>query len=109
MAAKGSELITVQRQSTKNSDGDKTPGEVVGLLERCIVLPRASSENSDRGITGVKGYTVWAPQPVTFEVKASDVIVVRGEECGVDGAVQDWRNKRGRKLGLLFQTMRYGV
>jgi hypothetical protein len=57
----------------------------------------------------IEGFTVWAPAPISFEVHATDVIVVRGEEHGVEGAVGDWRNKRGKFLGLLFQTSRYGV
>ena len=109
MAAKGSELITVQRQPTVNSDGDKTPGEVVGVLKHCIVMPRASSENAERGIVSISGYSVWCPAPVNIDVKGSDVIVVRGHEHGVEGVVGDWRDKRGRRLGLLFQTKGYGV
>jgi hypothetical protein len=109
MAAKGSELVSVQRQPTTNSDGDKAPGEMVGVLKRCIVMPRASRENAERGIVSIEGYTVWAPAPIDIEVRASDVIVVRGKEYGVDGVVGDWRNRRGKFVGLLFQTTRYGV
>lgn len=105
---KGSENLTVQRQPTRNSDGDKTPGEVVGILRRCIVMPRASTERAERGITSIAGFTVWAPEPITIEVRATDVIVVRGFEHGIDGVPGDWR-KGKRKMGLLFQTVHYGV
>lgn len=109
MAAKGSELVSVQRAPSEDAFGDKQPGEMVGLLKRCIIMPRASRENAERGIVSIEGFTVWAPAPVTIEVLATDVIVVRGEEYGVDGVVGDWRNKRGKFLGLLFQTSRYGI
>jgi hypothetical protein len=109
MAAKGSELVSVQRQATTNSDGDKTPGEMVGVLRRCIVMPRASSENAERGIVSISGYSIWCPAPIPFEVKATDVIVVRGHEQGVEGVVGDWRNKKGKPMGILFQTKGYGV
>jgi hypothetical protein len=99
----------VQAAPTKDRNGDKTPGEVRGVLKRCIVMPRASRESAERGIVSIEGYTVWAPAPIAFQVKATDVIVVRGKELGVDGVVGDWRNKRGKFLGLLFQTTRYGV
>lgn len=109
MAKKGSELVSVQRQATTNSDEDKVPGEMVGVLKNCIVMPRASSENADRGIRSIAGYTVFAPAPVAIEVRATDVIIVRGKEHGVDGVVGDWRNRRGKFVGLLFQTTGYGV
>jgi len=109
MAAKGSELVSVQRQASPNSFGDKEPGAMVGVLTRCIVMPRASSENAARGIVSISGYTIWCPAPIPFEVRATDVIVVRGHEQGVEGVVGDWRNKRGKALGILFQTKGYGV
>jgi hypothetical protein len=109
MPAKGTELVSVQAAGDTNGDGDPIPGEMRGVLKRCIVMPRASRENAERGIVSIEGYTIWAPAPITFPVLASDVIVVRGKELGVDGVVGDWRNKRGKFLGLLFQTTRYGV
>ena len=109
MAAKGSETVLVRAKPIVNGDGDKTPGAVRGELKRCIILPRASSETAERGIVAIEGFTVWAPAPVLFTVLASDVMVIRGKEYGVEGAVGDWRNKRGKFLGLLFQTTRYGV
>jgi len=45
MAKRGSENVSVQRQATTNSDGDKVPGEMVGVLKRCLIIPRASSED----------------------------------------------------------------
>lgn len=111
---KGSENVTVQRAG-KTRTGDVTPGVVVGMLRRCIVIPRASSERADRGIVSIEGFTVWAPMPqpktdwpADAELKSTDYIIVRGEEHQIEGSPSDWQ-KKGREVWLSFQTKRYGT
>lgn len=108
MAKKGKENITIQRRPEETRTGDRAPGEVAGVLRRCLVWPRASSEQADRGTVTIEGYNVWAPAPIAFEISSDDVVVVRGHEHEIEGVPGDWQ-KRGKMLGLLFQTKRYGT
>lgn len=108
MPKKGKEIVTVRRQSTKDRYGNRVLGEVVGQLKRCIVYPRASSEDSDRGIVAIDGQNVWAPSPLKIDVYATDDVEIRGELHSIEGKPGDWR-KSGKRLGLLFQTERYGA
>lgn len=107
MAAKGVEDVLVRRAPTQDRLGDPVPGEVVGILENCIVWPRSTSENADRGRVTIEGQNVWVPAPVSIVPKASDVVEIRGEMHNIDGAVGDWRKKTGKRKGLLFATTRY--
>jgi hypothetical protein len=107
MAAKGTESVVVRRAPTKDRLGDPVPGEVVGTLESCIVWPRSSIEAADRGIVGIDGFHVWAPAPAAVEPLGSDVVEIRGDTYNIEGTPGDWRTKRGRKKGLLFEVSRY--
>lgn len=107
MAAKGTEEVVVRRAPTKDRLGDVVPGEVVGTLTRCIVWPRSSSEDSNRGIVTIEGLTVFVPAPVATMPLGSDVVEVRGQTHQIEGAVGDWRKKNGRKVGIMFETTRY--
>lgn len=111
---RGTENVTVQRAGTPTRTGDETPGAVVGVLRGCHVLPRASTENADRGIVSIEGFSVivpWpqpAPWPTDAEVLATDKIIVRGKEHTVEGVPGEWV-KRGKMTALIFQTKRYGT
>jgi hypothetical protein len=83
------------------------PGAVVGDLTRCIVWPRSSTEDANRGRVGIDGYHIWAPDPQVVTPEATDVVEVRGETHNIEGRPGDWRNKRGKKKGLLFEVSRY--
>ena len=109
MAKRGTETVEVRRRPTKDPMGDPVPGEKVGDLTACIIWPRSSSEQAERGTVSIEGFNVWAPAPYAVTPKATDVVVVRGEEHEVEGVPGDWRTKRGRQQGLLFQTKRYGT
>ena len=108
MPKKGKETVVVHRQATKDRYGDRVLGPVVGELKYCKVWPRASSEDSDRGTIAIDGLNIWAPQPITLDLLATDEVEVRGDIHSIEGAPGDWR-KNGKALGLLFQTMRYGA
>jgi uncharacterized protein YfaP (DUF2135 family) len=109
MPKRGTETVEIRRAPTKDRFGDIVPGAKVGDLKNCIVWPRSSSENSDRGIISIDGHHVWAPDPVDFDFSAEDVAVVRGNEEQVEGTPGDWRKASGTKLGILFETKRYGT
>lgn len=108
MAAKGSDDVVVRRPATTDRMGDYVPGEVVGTLRRCIIFPRSTTEDSGRGRVTIDGQTVWAPDPVAVVPDSADEVEVRGTIYQIEGAVGDWRNKRGKRLGLMFEVRRYG-
>lgn len=108
MPKKGKETVVVRRQATKDRYGNRVPGAVVGELKRCLVYPRASTENAERGTVAIDGQNVWAPVPIRIEVLATDEVEVRGELQSIEGKPGDW-HKNGKRLGLLFQTMKYGA
>jgi hypothetical protein len=107
MAARGTESVVVKRPPTPSRLGDPTTGAVVGTLENCIVWPRSSTENADRGIVGMEGFHIWAPAPTAVVPDSSDVVEVRGATYNIEGTPGDWRTKRGRQKGLLFEVGRY--
>lgn len=108
MAKRGVETAIVSRPGVRTRLGDLTPGAVVGPLTGCIVWPRTSSENADRGVVIIDGYEVWAPAPITIDIKATDVINVRGEDWNIEGRPGDYR-KNGVKLGLMLLLKRSGI
>lgn len=124
MAAKGSETATVWRAMPGTPDDDfygDEPGEDrmagVAVLDRCIIYPRASSTDGERGLHTVEGLhifvphdeVVWDPaQPeADRELRPEDKVIARGEEWMLEGAVGDWRKKDGRRIGYLFEVMRW--
>lgn len=107
MTAKGTETVVVRKPPEEDRFGNKKPGAVVGSLERCIIWPRSSTEESNRGIVGVDGYHVWAPEPYAVTPDAADIVEIRGVSYNIEGQPGDWRNRRGKKKGLLFETSRY--
>ena len=109
MPKQGTETVVVRRASTRNRNGDRVLGEVVGELTRCIIWPRSSTETANRGIVAIDGHNVWAPSPVTLDVRATDEVEVRGETYQIEGKPGDWRKPNGIEQGLLFQTKQYGT
>jgi hypothetical protein len=95
MAAKGTETAEVFAAPMRDRVNNVTPGAKKGDLKRCIVIPRSSDENAERGTVIIEGYTVWAPAPVAIEVTALDVVKVRGKQWSIEGVPGDWRNRRG--------------
>jgi hypothetical protein len=108
VTAKGAEKVVVRKAATRNRTGDVIPGAVVGTLDRCIVWPRSSTETADRGIVGIDGFHVWAPAPNAVTPSGSDSVEIRGGIYEIEGQPGDWRSRRGRKKGLLFEVTKYG-
>ena len=121
MAKKGAETAVVRRMV--KSDEDDFYGDVgstesgVAVLDRCIVWPRASTSDDSRGVTTVEGLHIFVPPdelewdpslPVEErELRPQDKVTVRGEDWMLDGAVGDWRRPRGKRVGYLFEVVRW--
>lgn len=108
MAKRGNETVVISRAPTIDRLGDKVPGSVVGSLTSCIVWPRESTEDANRGVIILDGYTVWAPAPIAIEVRATDTVALRGKDWNIEGVPGDFR-KNGRKLGLMLMLKRSGL
>ncbi|MDQ3275339.1 MAG: hypothetical protein M3Q39_10015 [Actinomycetota bacterium] len=116
MAARGTETVLFIRPGQANRLGEPGAEVIVATLEECIIYPRSSSEQGDRGIHTIRGLHIAAPQDaVVFasglagadqELRGSDEIEARGQRWVVDGAVGDWRKKDGEPVVYLFETMR---
>lgn len=123
MAQKGTETATVRRKAEGDDDADFYGDEVeetmtaVAVLDKCIVWPRASTSSTERGVTTIEGLhifvphdeVVWAPG-LTFdeqELLPEDKVTIRGKDWQLDGAVGDWRKKRGNRVGFLFEVTRW--
>jgi hypothetical protein len=105
---RGTETVTVIR----SSGGFDHNGDPVGAVDEhdltnCIVWPRTSTENAERGIVPLSGYNIWSPPGV--DVKATDKIRVRDEINEVEGVPADHRKLSGRRWGVLVVTKRVGA
>src|SRR5690349_17221296 len=107
MAAKGTETVTVFEKGTRDRVNNVVDGPEKGVLTRCIIFPRSTDESSDRGTITIEGYNVWAPAPIGFPLSSTDVVVARGRKWSVEGVPGDWRNKRGKKLGVLLTLQKF--
>jgi len=123
MVAKGSETATIRRKGQGDADDDfyDEPREElmhgVAVLDRCVVWPRASSSDSGRGVTTIEGLHIFVPHSEVFwdpalpeaeqELRPEDQVFVRGKAWQLDGAVGDWRKKRGNRVGFLFEVVRW--
>lgn len=123
MAAKGSETVTVRRvmPAAPGSDDDfygsapEAREAGVAVLDRCIIWPRASSSDSGRGVTTIEGLHIFVPHDEVFwdptlteqELLPEDKVTARGQDWELDGAVGDWRKKRGNRIGFLFEVKRW--
>lgn len=115
MPAKGVEELVIRREQ-RDRYGDVIGEVAVAYQAQAILWPRASIETSDRGVVTIEGLhvfvpdgqTTWAPgvAPEDQEIRPTDVITARYESWEIDGAVGDWRKKRGNKVGLLYEVKR---
>lgn len=115
MPAKGTEELVVRR-GVKDRYGDITDEMAVAYQAQAILWPRAASETSDRGVVTIEGYhvfvpagqTTWAPSIPESEqaILPTDRITARSDSWEIDGAVGDWRKKRGNRVGLLYEIKR---
>lgn len=108
MAQRGTEDVVVKRPAKPSRTGDPGAPTDLGTLKDCIVWPRSTDENANRGTVTIEGYNVWAPAPVAVVPKSTDIVHVRGVDWQIEGVPGDWR-KRGRKVGILFAVMKYGT
>jgi hypothetical protein len=109
MATEGSETVVVRSKPTRSSVGDETPGAIKGTKKNALIWPRTSDETSERGTRVIDGLMIFLPDPVGFEIVATDRIEARGKTWEVDGAAGDYRKRSGVKKGLLVATIRGGV
>lgn len=84
MAAK--EDVWVIPAGGSDQFGDPLPSGEPIYVRGCTVLPRKSTESAQGGIVIVSGYEVLIkPPPRDLTVRASDSIIVRGEEQQIEG------------------------
>ena len=121
MAKKGAETATVRREMSSDQGDFYGDTDVVergiAVLDKCIVWPRASSSDSGRGVTTIEGLHIFVPHDEVFwdptlpvdeqELLPDDKVTVRGKDWMLDGAVGDWRKKRGNRVGYLFEVRRW--
>lgn len=109
MAIKGKEEVILVRPGEVDRNGDPTgDATTMGIFEQCVVWPRTSTEVSERGTVITEGYVVWLPwigdNRATLDevmgVKATDRVIVRGDEWQVEGSPADHRSMRARRLGV---------
>jgi hypothetical protein len=116
MAVKGKEEVILVRPGEVDRNGDPVGGDAqVGIFEQCIVWPRISTEVSEKGTVISEGYNVWIPwQPkgnrdiidLAMEVKATDRVVVRGDDWQIDGTPADQRTMKSKRLGVQMTVKR---
>lgn len=107
MAAKGTETVEVFEKGTRDRLNNVVDGPKKGDLKRCIIFPRETSEDSNRGTITIEGYTVWAPAPIAIPLSSTDTVVARGRRWSVEGVPGDWRSKRGKKLGVMLTLQKF--
>lgn len=120
MAKQGTEEIEIRRTTTDRY-GDVTDDIIVARATKVLLWPRAGGgRDTGRGIVTIEGYHVWVPTGKTVWEdtvaeadrklrEADDVILTSRNDprrYHLEGAVGDWRNKRGNRLGFLFEVKR---
>lgn len=116
MAVKGKEDVVLVRPGEVDRNGDPVGDDAqVGIFEQCVVWPRVSTEVSEKGTVISEGYNVWIPwQPkanrdimdLAMEVKATDRVVVRGDDWQIDGSPADQRTMKSKRLGVQMTVKR---
>lgn len=125
MAKRGTEQVLIKRQVSTGSDDDfygdtSTQLEVVATLEACIIWPRASSADSERGVTTISGLHIFVPPDEIYweasvplaqqELTGEDHVIARGADWQLDGDAGDWRKpKTGMRIGWLFEVRRWSA
>lgn len=85
--------------------GDPLPSGEPIWAPGAIVLPRKGRETDSGGVVVISGYEVFfKPPPRHFTLRATDAVLVRGEEHQVDGPTALYAGK-----ALQFFTERVGV
>ncbi len=116
MAIKGKEEVILVRPGGVDRNGDPTGDDAeVGIFEQCVVWPRVSTEVSEKGTVITEGYNVWIPwQPLANQeivdlamgIKATDRVVVRGDDWQIDGSPADQRSMKSKRLGIQMTVKR---
>lgn len=99
MAKTGVETVTRLRRSQAPARFGQLGPEVETEIRNCTLIPRTSSEDTDRADTVVVGLTLIAP-PLT-DLVATDRIRARGELYQIEGMPGDYRTKRGRAKAVM--------
>lgn len=103
---RGTEVVTVLRQQ-RDENGDLTGTVTETELANCLVWPRSTTEDNERGIVPISGYGVWVQgEP---DVRADDRVEARGEVYQVEGVPARHRKFSGAQWGTLFMLERVGV
>lgn len=104
---KGSETITrIRGTGEANRHGEKTGQRDRQSVQECVVWPRTSVETE----VVIDGYNVYAPPtPVAIDIQASDRVECRGEEWDIEGTPGDYRNKHGKRKGILLTLKKVGT
>jgi len=113
---RGSEEVILVRPGVKDRYGDPA-GEAttLGIFEKCLVYPRVATEVENRGTQIIDGYNVWIPADVranrdvieeAVALKATDMVVARGQEWELEGTPADHRSMRGKALGVMMVLRR---
>lgn len=105
--ARGTETVTILRPGAEDQFGQPGPDDAPRDVPQCIVFPRTSTEDHDRGEVVITGLGVAMP-PGT-DIKATDRVVARGQTWEVEGQPGDYRSKGGRAKNILVFLKTGGV
>ena len=79
---RGTETIIVHRSGGRDPDGDPLPGEPDRTIEKCLIVPRTSTEEG-RGEVIIEGKNIFCPPG--SDVQANDEVTAQGVRYEVDG------------------------
>lgn len=108
---KGKEVVELWRPGAGDRYGGNAAGTLLATLERCIVTPRTVTEQDNRGVVIIEGYTIWVPPQKDdthiLNIAGTDRVRVRGKEWQLEGTPADHHKpSSGKHLGFLFVVQR---
>jgi hypothetical protein len=100
--SRGSETIEVRPAAATDSWGNPVAGPAPASfkIKFCKIWPRTLPEDQT---TVIDGLNISTP-PTKKVIPVNARIFARGVEWDVDGAIGDYRNARGVRKTLIFQT-----
>lgn len=100
--SRGAETIVVTPPALVDQWGDAVEGPAATPFEikGCKIWPRTLPEDET---TVIEGLNISTP-PTTKVIPVNARITARGREWDIDGAIGDYRNSRGVRKTLIFQT-----
>ena len=105
---RGRETIQILPSAGSTSDNEPLPAGDPVPVKNCIIWPRRSSEDNDRGSVIIEGFNVYLP-PGSRVPKAVDKIVARGKTWEVEGVPGQFVSPSGRDKGTLVVLKRVGA